>query len=101
VHDVLPDAFVVIVLSEVLIWFTCLFVMYSFLLAGHVLGIGTLWAEKGLVNTNCDYLGVKAKAEYKALSFCNTLPSTCGVRSNMFHCGGPFLSFDPRKTPQH
>lgn len=40
---------------------------------GHILGIGTLWKEKGIqINSEkCPYIGSNANNEYKALTGCN------------------------------
>jgi Leishmanolysin len=47
---------------------------------GHVLGIGTLWANSKIANPSpsCDYIGTKANAEYKAISGCNAVPTERG-----------------------
>lgn len=43
----------------------------------HVLGIGTLWGEAGLVGSaaeNCFYSGDKATAEFRAIGGCDSIP---------------------------
>lgn len=45
---------------------------------GHVLGIGTQWQRSGLSGSfseGCPYFGLKAVAEYKALTGCDQMPS--------------------------
>jgi hypothetical protein len=47
----------------------------------HALGFGILWGPRNLtrtVNGTCEYTGVKAIAEYRALTGCSRIPTTCG-----------------------
>lgn len=48
---------------------------------GHALGFGTIWREKGVIKnegTTCVYNGTRATAEYRAISGCGRVPTTCG-----------------------
>lgn len=46
---------------------------------GHLLGIGTLWAARGITksdsSSNCPYLGEHANREYHRVSGCKTVPT--------------------------
>jgi hypothetical protein len=47
----------------------------------HALGFGILWGSKNLtkvVSGNCEYTGAKAIAEYRNLTGCGKIPTTCG-----------------------
>jgi hypothetical protein len=47
----------------------------------HALGFGILWGPRNLtrtVNGTCEYTGVRAIAEYRAITGCNRIPTTCG-----------------------
>lgn len=47
----------------------------------HVLGFGSLWTSQGIAQVNggkCVYTGARARAEYKAISGCDSVPNTCG-----------------------